>query len=91
MSNRTEPCWTIAAILAVALWGAVCSSAPARDKESQPKAFQSPMAFDVTAVIDGRYKLVGSTPFEQPLAMPPCEWWYVQPLAPVVPAAPAIR
>lgn len=80
MTNRTRKNWTNATLLAVALWGAVCAPALAADKET---TFQSPLAFDVTAVIDGKFKLVGSTPAEQPLAIPPCEGWYVEPLAPV--------
>jgi hypothetical protein len=37
------------------------------------------MAFDVYAVTGGEHQLVGRTPSEEPLTIPPCQWWYVEP------------
>jgi hypothetical protein len=81
MGNRQWKCWMVAAILAAGLWAAACSSKA--EEKAQPKAFNSAVAFDVYAVIGEEDQLVGRTPSERPLTIPPCQWWYVAPLRPV--------
>jgi hypothetical protein len=53
----------------------------------QPPAFNSAVAFSVYAVVrwptGEENRLVGSTPSERSLTMPPCRRWYVEPLPPV--------
>ena len=74
--------WVMASILAAALWAAGSSRA---EEEAQARTFNSAVAFDVYAVIvigEGR-QLVGYTPSERPLTIPPCRWWYVEPRPPV--------
>jgi hypothetical protein len=92
MGNRAWKYWVIASILAAALWAAGSSKA---EEKAQPKAFNSAVAFRVYAVIDEPHglpmyaelgeedQLVGSTPSERPLTIPPCQWWYVEPRRPV--------
>jgi len=80
MGNRAWKCWVIASILAVALWAAGSSKA---EEKAQPKAFNSAVAFNVYAVVGEEDQLVGITPSERPLTIPPCRWWYVIPLRPV--------
>jgi hypothetical protein len=80
MANRAWNHWVIASILAAALWAAGSSKA---EEKAQPKAFDSTMAFSVYAVIGEWPELVGFTPFERPLTIPPCRWWFVEPLPPV--------
>ena len=72
--------WAIASILAVALGTAASSKA---EEKAQPKAFSSAVAFNVYAVIGQEHQLVGTTPSAQPLTIPPCQWWYVEPRRPV--------
>jgi Leucine-rich repeat (LRR) protein len=80
MADRAWKHWVIASILAVALGAA---GSPRAEEKAQPKAFNSAVAFDVRAVIGGEDLLVGITPSERPLTIPPCQWWYVMPLPPV--------
>jgi Leucine-rich repeat (LRR) protein len=61
----------------------VCAASVKAEEVAQPRALNSKVAFNVYAVIDGEHKLVGSTPSQQPLTVPPCERWYVVPRAPV--------
>jgi hypothetical protein len=68
--------WLLASILAAALWAAVSG---ATEQKAQPKAFNSTVAFDVYPVMGDDRQLVGRTPSEQPLAIPPCKWWWVEP------------
>lgn len=84
MGNRAWKRWVIASIVAVMVWGAGSSKAA---EQAQPKAFNSAVAFDVYAVIgeEGQWmgedrQLVGHTPSEQPLTIPACKWWCVEPL-----------
>ena len=77
-------CIVIASVLAATLWAAGPSRA---EENAQPTAFNSRVAFDVYAVTgeerrEGRL-FVGRTPSEQPLTIPPCKWWYVEPRSPV--------
>jgi len=53
------------------------------EEKAQPKAFNSQLALDVYAVIGGASQLVGTTPSEQPLTIPPCQWWFIDPQRPV--------
>ena len=80
MANRAWKYWVIASILAIALLAAGASKA---EDKAQPKAFNSAVAFNVYAVIGEKHQLVGSTPSDRPLTIPPCQWWYVEPLPPV--------
>ena len=80
MANGSWKHWVIASILAAALWAAGSSKA---EEEAQPKAFNSAVAFRVYAVIGEEHQLVGRTPSERPLTIPPCQWWYVEPERPV--------
>jgi hypothetical protein len=80
MGKRAWKCWVIASILAATLWAA--GSAKAEEK-AEPKAFNSGVAFNVYAVVGEEDQLVGRTPSERPLTVPPCQWWYVAPLPPV--------
>jgi len=80
MGNRAWKHLVIASTLAAALWAAGSSKA---EEKAQPRAFNSAVAFDVYAVIREEHRLVGSTPSERPLTLPPCQWWYVEPLRPV--------
>ena len=80
MGNRAWKYWLIASILAAALWAAGWSKA---EENGQPKAFNSGVAFDVCAVVGKEPQLIGSTPSERAVTIPPCRWWYVEPLPPV--------
>jgi hypothetical protein len=76
-------------LIAVILAGVVCAAgSPAAEEKAQPRTFNSTVAFDVFAVTgknDYRndYQGVGRTPSERPLTIPPCRWWFVEPLPPV--------
>jgi hypothetical protein len=80
VGNRAWKYWLIASILAAALWAAGWSKA---EENGQPKAFNSGVAFDVCAVVGKEPQLIGSTPSERAVTIPPCRWWYVEPLPPV--------
>jgi hypothetical protein len=80
MGNRAWKHWVIASMLAVALWAGRSSNG---EETIRPKAFNSAVPFNVYAVIGEEHQLVGSTPSDRPLTIPPCEWWYVEPLPPV--------
>jgi hypothetical protein len=80
MGNRAWKHWVVASILAAALWAAGSSKA---EEKAPPKAFSSAVAFNVYAVIGEERELVGTTPSEQPLTIPPCQWWYVESQPPV--------
>ena len=66
--------------LTVASWAA-CSYASERSYE--PETFGSAVAFEVHAVDGWSDRVVGKTPCDPPLEIPPCDWWYVEPVAPV--------
>jgi len=80
----TWTCWLIAIILASALWA---GGPRAGEEKAQPRTFNSQMAFKVCALVPTDLRLqrvlVGRTPSERPLVMPPCRWWCVQPLPPL--------
>jgi hypothetical protein len=80
MRNRAWKHWVIASILAAVLWAAGSSKA---EEKAQPRPFNSQVAFEVYAVTGGGDQLVGSTPSEPPLTIPPCKYWYVVPQRPV--------
>jgi len=84
MGNRVWNCWVIGSILAAALWAGGSAKAGSKAAEKgQPDAFNSAMSFGVFAVVGEKHLLVGRTPSEQPVSIPPCRWWYVKPLRPV--------
>jgi hypothetical protein len=76
MGNRAWHYWVTALFLAAALWAG--GSARAEEK-AKPRTFNSAVAFDVYAVVGEEDQLIGSTPSERPLTIPPCQWWYVEP------------
>lgn len=53
------------------------------EKKAPPEPFNSAVAFNVYAVIGQKDRFVGSTPSSLPLTLPPCLWWYVEPMRPV--------
>ena len=81
MGKRAWKCCVIASILTVVLWTAGSSGA---EERTQPTTFNSQVAFEVYAVIGETCPfVVGETPSDRPLTIPPCRWWYVEPRRPV--------
>jgi len=52
-------------------------------RRPQQVTFNSQVGFDVYAMIEGQYRLLGRTPSERPLTIPPCWYWFVKPRRPV--------
>ena len=80
MGKRAWKCCVIGAIMATALWVAGPSGA---EERTQPRAFNSKVPFKVYAMIGGEEQFVGEMPSGRPLAIPPCQRWYVEPKASV--------
>jgi hypothetical protein len=83
----TRRVWSLS--VAAALLAGAMSPSWSQDgdepKQTAPASFSSDVAFDVYAVkaTGEEAQLVGTTPSDKPLQIPPCLLWYVEPRDPV--------